>query len=183
MLRMPNINELSFQSTNLSKEVVQHLTKEIETQINNVTVWRSRVSLSVFLGPFIILGSLIVGLKGSHISWNKDWHSVLAIIVICACFILLGLMSAVVDDHVWDQCNKWRGIIARLQKDPNSTVEEEDLLFHHKVKSTYIATYSILLLSFLSAVVIVSHLQITDKPAETNMTAPAKPEATASEAK
>ena len=169
--------------TNLSKEVVQHLTKEIETQINNMTVWRSKASLSVFLGPFIILGSFIVGLKGSHISWNKDWHSVLALVVICACFILLGLMSAVVEDHVWDQCNRWRAVIARLQKNPNLSVEEGDLFFHHKVKRTYVATYFILLFSFLSAIVIISHLQVTDKPAEANITAPVKPDANTSEAK
>ncbi len=60
------------QIEDLTSEVIQCLSKEIETTTNNATVFRSRISFAVFFGPFIILGSFVVAAKGLPIVLNRD---------------------------------------------------------------------------------------------------------------
>jgi hypothetical protein len=42
----------------LTKDVIQHLSKEIETTTNSMMAFRTRIGFGLLVGPFLLLGSL-----------------------------------------------------------------------------------------------------------------------------
>ncbi len=147
---------------NLSKEIIQHLSKEIETLTNNNMIFRSRASLSVFLGPFVVLGSFVIALKGTHISFHLNNWTWVAVAFAILGYWGLAYMSGVVEEHAWSQCNKNRDLIARLHESPQSNISFEELRVKYKARRAYVITYSFMLVIFISAVYIVSGLKFTD---------------------
>src|SRR5258707_2916914 len=93
------------------QETINYLSKEIETHSSNQMLFRSRVNLSVFLGPFIILGYLLIGSKGFSFAWKWDCPSIIAILLVCLCFLAMGYVSGGIEESIHAQCNKWRGLI------------------------------------------------------------------------
>jgi hypothetical protein len=47
----------------LEDKLIEHLSKEIETQTDNLMTFRTRVSFAALIGPFFLLGSLLVAAK------------------------------------------------------------------------------------------------------------------------
>lgn len=151
------------QHEDLSKEVIAHLSKEIETLTNNNNLFRSRASLSVFLGPFIVLGSFVVSLRGSDISFHPNTMTWILIGLVGLGFLSLGWMSGMVELHAWRLCNRYRQVIARLHNDPRSTIEPDELLVRYRPKLAYLVVYGLMLLTFASAAYIASRLDFTER--------------------
>lgn len=138
--------------------IIQHLSKEIETHTNSITVFRSRVHLSVYLGPFVVFGYFVVTAKGLPASWTIDTLTWVAIVVVCVCFLALGLFCASVEEHTWNQCNRWRMLIARLQKVDPPLLGDNDLVFNQTLKSAYLIAFLLLLLSLFGTIIILARL-------------------------
>src|SRR5436853_7347867 len=102
----PTPEEREFQNT--SKEVIQHLCKEIEITTNNLMIYRSKISLAIFLGPYIILGSVIVATKGLSVTFNWNLWVIILMFVQGACFLAFAYTNAAIEQHGWDQCHRWR---------------------------------------------------------------------------
>src|SRR5437879_4842954 len=150
----------------LSKEVIEYLSKEIETTTTNMMVYRTKIAFVFFLGPFIILTAAVT--KGVTFSLRLDWIAIAAIFVNLICFLTLAYMNARVERQAWLQCNKWRGVIARLHKTPSIDLTPDDLfdklygddpndrLFKKWTSQlAYIATYAVLVVSFIMSIVII----------------------------
>lgn len=135
----------------LDQELLVYLSKEIETHTNNMMVNRSRASLAVFIGPFAVLGSFLFGTKGASVPLRIDTVAVVVGLVACLSFLGLGYMSARIEEHVWNQCNRWRAIIARLYQG-GKEIQASELEFKHNLRWAYLACYSFMLLSFVSVV-------------------------------
>lgn len=145
-----------------SKELIEYLSKEIETITNNNSTFRSRASLSVYLGPFIILGSLIIALKDARItSTSSTWTWILAGFA-AICYVGIGWMSGKIEDHGWKVCNRYRELIARLHENPKEPVKKEDLKVEYYTRAAYVAVYLLMLAIFISSITLVSKLQITN---------------------
>jgi len=141
------------------EKVIEYVSSEIESQLEHMTTWRSRASLSVFLGPYVILGSILIGTKGLAISVTGNLCLfILSVLGLAVCFIGLGFASASVEEHCWDYCNKLRTLVAKLQRGEITKLGDDDLVFPHRVKTTYIYTYILLIISFVFTVVIISQL-------------------------
>ena len=146
----------------LEKELLEHQSREIETHTNDVTLLRSRASLSVILGPFVVLGSLVIGMRGSPVRLTFDATALVLGVLACASFLALGYLSARIEVHTWDQCNRWREMISRLctdrgdgeGSDPTAVV----LVFPHRLIRVYVWSYAIMLVSFLSTTALVAHV-------------------------
>jgi hypothetical protein len=145
------------------QETINYLSKEIETHSNNQMVFRSRVNLSVFLGPFIILGYLLIGTKGFSFAWKRDPLSIIAIALVCFCFLAMGYITGRIEDSILGQCNKWRELIAGLQKPPAIGLEPKDLVYalgKRELTRGYMIVYSLQLLSLSCIVYLVLHVGV-----------------------
>lgn len=69
----------------LSKEVIQYLSKEIETVTNNMMVFRTKIAFAVLVGPFLILVSFVVSARGYRIWLSPDWVAKVAIAIDAFC--------------------------------------------------------------------------------------------------
>ena len=109
--------------------------------------FRSRIAFSVFIGPFLILGSIIVSSSknGLNLSFNstKAW---IAALIAAAAFWALGLISGRIERGSWDQCNQWRQCIIKLQNDNALT---EDDLEKMVLDKPYISIVWVYALSFI----------------------------------
>jgi hypothetical protein len=157
----------------LSKEVVQYLSKEIETTSNNAMVFRSRIAFAVFFGPFLILGSFVVAAKGLPISFNLDLWAGLVLVIDCVCFVTLAFICARIEQEAWNQCNNWRKLIAGLHDNPSLKINGGNIWEENKLQVIYIAAYCLLLATFLSAIFITSRVRVVVPP--TNVPADSGP--------
>jgi hypothetical protein len=46
--------------------LIDHLSREIETHTKNMMTFRARINFAVFVGPFVLLGSIMVSAKVSR---------------------------------------------------------------------------------------------------------------------
>jgi hypothetical protein len=106
----------------LTKDLVQHLSKEIETTTHNIMVFRTRIGFGLLVGPFLLLGSLIVGAKGQPVTTNlkSAWP---ALVVIIVCYLSIAYIASEIEAQAWEQCNKWREIIGDLCRNPPNQID------------------------------------------------------------
>lgn len=110
-------------------KLIEHLSSEITTHTNYILTFRSRVTFTILVGPFILLGSFLIATKGSvaSITFSDKW-SILGIILGFLIYLGLGAYGYLLDRNVTEQCDKWRCEIARLSE---GYIEEKNLVFRH----------------------------------------------------
>jgi hypothetical protein len=143
---------------NSSKEVIQYLSKEIETTTNNMMAFRTKVSFTLLFGPFVILG--VIASKGLVISLQMDWVAWIAVGGDAICFLALAFIYSIIEQHAWDKCNDWRLLIADLHKNPALALEPTKLELKYRARILYILIYSLLFLSFLAATIILVRIKV-----------------------
>lgn len=146
------------------EQLIQHLSKEIETLTNNMMAFRTRIVLTVFLGPFGLLGYVITAMKGSSISLKMDFVTSIALIQTIWSLMSIVLILSYIEEHVWDQCNKWRRIIAELQNEPSPPIDINDFIFRHKLRLAYITTYTFITVLFFSILLLIVRLVGSQHP-------------------
>lgn len=130
-------------AASLRSEVVKHLSREIETHSQYLTVFRSRIAFTVLVGPFVILGYLLVTSKptgASHWDHLQTWLCV----AVGVLYLALGFCGSRLDQHGTDQCNKWRRAILKISE--GNDVDEKDILISDPLLWPYMATFSVILL-------------------------------------
>jgi hypothetical protein len=149
----------------LTKDVIQHLSKEIETTTNNMMAFRTRIGFGMFIGPFLLLSSFIVAVKGQHVSFTLSrWKVgvlVLAVVVDVICFVGIAYIASRIEAQSLKQCNRWRLLIAELLKSPTKNINWSLLNTEEKWKGkdgawmAYVVGYFLLFVAVSAAVVIV----------------------------
>jgi len=140
--------------------MVEYFSTEISTLTTNMMTFRSRITFSIFIGPFLILGTLIIlSAKepltyGPITGWSlKMWA---ALLVALLGFICLGVISGKIEQGALVQANQWRKCIVLLQ----STDEFDANELERKILDTqswrattvYIIAYIALIGTFISIV-------------------------------
>jgi hypothetical protein len=125
--------------------------------------FRTRANLPVFLGPFVLLGSVVAS-KGvpSGITvngWTYFYFAGLAL-----SYVAMGVSAAGIESQIWNQCNKWRGLIANATSQSPVGVTKEDLKFDNKLNRGYLVVYLAMLGAFVFALLIVLRLQFPVLP-------------------
>jgi|SRR5215213_1419863 len=149
----------------LTKEFMLCLSKEIETTMTNIMAFRTKVGFGMFVGPFLLLGSFIVGAKGQPVSFNLNWYGKGALIVDFVCFLGIAYIASQIEAQALEQCNTWRRIIGRLHKEPSMKVDSAELESNLRwgrrrwngPKAGYLVGYSLLFFSVLAAVFIIKN--------------------------
>ncbi len=128
------------------KEVLEHLSKEIVTNTKQMMTFRSRIAFTPWIGPLVIIGAYLVGTKERPATPHWDKTGIILLAVGTFLFIGMGWVLAEVERHTWDQCNKWRELIARIHAGLQEPLRPEELRFEHYIRLGY----------FLAAVLVVA---------------------------
>ncbi|HEV8589280.1 MAG TPA: hypothetical protein VGQ72_10430 [Pyrinomonadaceae bacterium] len=152
------------EAISLSKAVIEHLSKEIQTSTTNIMLHRSKIAFAVYLGPYLLLiAGVAAATKGLNISPHLGKGGIAAIVGGCLCFLVLGYMNARIERQAWEQCNKWRRVIAEIQRNPSKELEGADLadkLYESwRSQLVYVVAYAVLLASFIMSIIIIIKLR------------------------
>jgi hypothetical protein len=144
------------------KELIEYLSKEIETHTNNLMTFRSRISFAGLFGPFLLLGSVLVATKHipgqvAPVSGNK-W--IVAGSGLVLSYVALAWAGAAVEKHVWRQCNVWRGLIAQLSQGERVSLTENELKFKERLRLGYVFCFVAMSLAFVCVVFMLGYLKL-----------------------
>jgi hypothetical protein len=140
-------------------KLIDYLSKEIETQTNNLMTFRARINLAVFVGPFVLMASLVFRNdipRGIHL-WSAK--TLIPATVLALIYLTLGWVCCSIEIQIWKQCNVWRRLIAELGSGNLKTVSGDKLLFTHKLRMAYLVVYSAMILAFVCVGVLISQVQ------------------------
>lgn len=98
--------------------LIEHYSHEIQTLTSNIMTFRIRISFTVFIGPYFLLGSIIVGTKGNFTLDISSWWVLLAFAVASVMYIGLGFASGRIEKQAWIQCEEWTKLIIQLANRP-----------------------------------------------------------------
>lgn len=142
------------------QEFINHLSKEIETHTNAMMTYRTRIAFIVFLGPFILLGSVVVGSqRAPYIAGFSSCTIIAAAVFLFFCYIVLGLVSGMIERGMWRQCNRWRAQIAALVARGDVDARGESVQFSYKrLLLTYGIAFGLFFLSFIVMIFLISTL-------------------------
>lgn len=143
--------------------LINHFSREIETLTSSIMSFRNRIVFTVFIGPYLLLGSIFVATNGNFtLNTNSTWVWV-AIVVASVIFFALGVASSRIEKLAWRQCEKWRRIIIKLANcdDEASTLLNEAINsteFGDNIESSYKKTFALILLSLYAIGFIVANI-------------------------
>lgn len=156
----------------LTKDLIQHLSKEIETTSSNMMAFRTRIGFSLCIGPFLLLGSLMVAAKGQPVTRLSVGYLVLAVLVIAFCYLVIAYITSEIELQALEQCNNWRNLIQQICQSPSRVIGEKELEQKLKwrfktlgrewgpvcngVKTAYFVGYFLLFVAVVAAAIIVS---------------------------
>lgn len=145
-------------------EIVKHLSNEIVSYSTSLMNFRSRVSFTLYVGPFILLGSsLAFGAKTGErlIHFELSLEMALALGFTSFLFVLLGNLAGMIEKEGWIKVNQWRSCIARLHLNNEIKLEEfqsllEDRELEYHVRFGYTLVFFVIFLAFVAIVGIFS---------------------------
>jgi len=140
-------------------KLIDYLSKEIETQTNNLMTFRARINLAVFVGPFVLMGSLVFRNdipRGIHL-WSLK--TLIPATVLALIYLTLGWVCCSIETQIWRQCNIWRKLIAEFSSG-NGSVKPDRLEFGYpKLRLAYLIVYSTMILAFVCVGILISQVQ------------------------
>jgi hypothetical protein len=140
-------------------EFIEHLSKEIETHTNAMMTFRTRIGFTVFLGPFVLLGTYMLGTQRAPFVDNLTGGTIGLIILLGICYVLLGLVGAMIELVIWRQCNRWRTAIVALVDREDVDAKIADIQFSQRpLIPGWILAYSLFFASFVVMVLVISRL-------------------------
>ena len=166
----PQVSTAPVQPENLTRELMVSLSKEIETTMTSIIAFRTRIGFGMFVGPFLFLGSFIVGAKGQpvsigqSVSFNLSLAGKIATGVVFACFLTTGFLAAKIEEHAFDQCNAWRKLILRLRNDPSAPIAESELHVKAKPYWGYLGSFALVFVSIVAAIFIIKDAGTVESP-------------------
>jgi hypothetical protein len=145
----------------LEDKIIEYLSKEIETQTNNLMTFRTRVSFAALIGPFFLLGSLIVAARRLPKA-NNLWLIAGGLLLMILSYLTLGWAASEIERHTWHQCNVWRGFIAEIFGGNSKNITAEKLEFRENFRRAYLVSYGAMAIAFASALLIIRYLTLVE---------------------
>lgn len=129
----------------LRNEIIKYLSGEIESHSEYLMTFRSRIAFTVLIGPFVILGYVLVVSKPTATNYVGQ-EVALAFGAVAVSYLILGFCTSRLDQHCTDQCNKLRRAIIKVSAGKN--LDETDLLIRDPVVWPYMAAFSSVIVAF-----------------------------------
>lgn len=131
------------------KELIDHLSKEIVCQSELMMTFRTRVSFVIWLGPFIVVGALLVATKEVPSTFDPGALGWACLGGAAALYFALGVVLQRIETHTWDQCNVWRQAIVGINAGLSAPLSEDRLVFRHNLKQGYWYVALVILMIFI----------------------------------
>ena len=136
------------------EQLIEYLSKEIETQSNHLMTFRSRISFVVVAGPFIVTSSVLFATRGDFTittdPFSKPGILVASVLVVIS-YMGMGYLCHQIDYGFQKQCNKWRSLLRCLAKGEEVASEKEkDFLSEPRSRLAYFVGFGLMLMVFLS---------------------------------
>lgn len=133
----------------LAKERIEHLAKEIETVTIIQMTFRTRMGFTVLVGPFIVMGSVLLATKGKVTAPTLDVWFVGSAILAVVSYLGLAWYGAKLDKLMSKKCNEWRAAILDLCKDIEPA--NDKIMFpQERTLAAYWLAFALVLIAFLS---------------------------------
>jgi|ERR1017187_1833918 hypothetical protein len=132
----------------LREELVKHLSSEIASETAYISSLRTRVAFIVMTGPFIVIGSVLVALKGPIVFTKADGAGIkYALLGGLLSYLGMGIYGAMLDNHHTGLCNKWRSGIALVVE--GKALDEKNLIVKNYALAAYLCGVLLLAVSFV----------------------------------
>lgn len=133
-------------------EVIKHISAEITTHAEFLNTLRSRMGFTVLVGPFLVLGSVLIGTKSlpTSLAWPPThmWQWALLALAF-TCYLGLGWYGGRIDKNVTKICNGWRSTLLPLASG-QSVLQQQSLEFPLRdIVGAYLLGYALGLGAFL----------------------------------
>jgi hypothetical protein len=141
-------------------KLIDYLSKEIETQTNNLMTFRARINLSVSIGPFALVAALLF--RNDIPRGIKLWSAktLIAGTVLALIYLSLGWVCCSIEAQIWRKCNEWRQLIAGLSSGSIRSVAPSELrIKDNKLRRAYLVVYIAMILAFVCVAILISQVQ------------------------
>lgn len=122
----------------------------------NLMTFRTRIGFSVLLGPFIVMGSVLIATEGRLVRPTLDWYFGTAVCAAAMAYFGLGVYGAMLDKQMTRQCDRWRKAIIAISQDTEPSLDL--MLFRHHNQAAYFIGFMLHLIAFLSLAYCISQL-------------------------
>lgn len=144
----------------LSKAVIEQLAKEIQSGADLVVSLRTRSAFTIWIGPYIVLGSILVGAKGGFTIDYRNPSFIGAVVVAAFCYVTLGYLAGRIEKHTSTRSNNLRRCIASIVETGKLDMSLYlDEVLPAMIVDSYRLVFLILLLCFFGVAVAVSTIQ------------------------
>jgi hypothetical protein len=163
----------------VQKTVIEQIAKEIQHGGDIITSLRTRSAFTIWVGPYIVLGSIVVAVKGGF-TFNREeplfWIALGGAVI---CYLVLGYIAGRIERHTLTRSNNLRRCIESMAKtgELDMKLYLDEVLPQMIVKS-YWTAFGVLLLCFFGVAIVAS--KIEPRSAGSDSAAPAKSTAQAS---
>lgn len=171
----------------VQRSVIEQIAKEIQHGADIITSLRTRSAFTIWVGPYIVLGSILVAVKGGFtVNWRDPWFCIgLGVAVVC--YLVLGHSAGRIERHTFTRSNNLRRCIKKIADTGkiDMTLYLDEVLPQMIVES-YRSVFIVLLLCFFGVAIVASKIEPrsveansaihANAPARTSLTpAPSEP--------
>jgi hypothetical protein len=147
-------------SPELKKVVIEQLAKEIQITADTITNLRTKTAFTIWIGPYVLLGSIVVAQKDGFTVPFRSPIFLAAVLVVLFCYMAVGHMAGVIEQHNLERANKLRQCIVAVAE--TSSIER-GLYLHEDlpklIVGAYRITFLILLACFVGAAVLINTIE------------------------
>ncbi len=149
-------------------KILEHLSNEIQKLMENTMTFRTRVAFIGWIGPFLLLSSVVVSTKGIFTVPCKDKWFWFALAGSAGCYLALGYIGGLIEKQAWVRCDALRQRILRYSKLPSTeSIQEDDLndmFISRSVRCGYMSGFAIVLVSLVGVSIAISRIDVKDQP-------------------
>jgi hypothetical protein len=142
----------------IKKALIEQLSKEIQSSADSVTSLRTRYGFTVWGGPYIVLGAIIVATKGMFTVDVHSFHFRVGLVVSISCYLALGYVAGRIEKFAHERANQWRRCIVEVATvgKINPTLYLDEKILPPRVVPCYVMLFAVLLLCFFGVAILVS---------------------------
>lgn len=144
----------------ISKAVIEQLSKEIQAAADSVMSLRTRTAFTIWIGPYVVLGSIVVATKGGFTLDVHSWPFPLGLVIAVLFYLVLGYLAGRIEKFSLYRSNQWRKCIIEVATtgkiDPTLFLDEE---LPSRIVSSYMLVFVVLLACFFGVATLVSTIQ------------------------
>lgn len=139
--------------------VIKQFAEEIQNASDSVNSLRTRMAFTIWIGPYVVLGSVIVATNGK-VDLDMSRLFVGGLSLAAAGYLALGYLAGRVERYALLRCNELRHCITKMATTGHFYERRylDEVLPKHIVKA-YLAVFLILLVCFFGVAVLVSGIR------------------------